>query len=533
MADQTIGLIQRVQTILGVRSDFLDAVCQWYGDVRLARKVVKLLARRRRGGRVSLTVNGCQLAADAANVTPQARHVTWQLGAGVFAAGDNEIVVYVEKADGRPLLVRAVQVLQEGVLPWQTVDLAAKNPKPTPHLRLATCAGERRRHEGWELSTGAYVTCRLQLPAALPVTFTLALPGDEADWFDDFKDVIDDIEDRVKEKLNDMLGEQQRVARTDPNGARRLETKIADLTAYLKLQKMQIEPALCGGGDRTLQEVIARTGDPDKLVDRWTPPVTAELAAPPRPAPPPPVPAPYRSAPPRAARGGCAGAFLKLLVVVGLIVGGLAYGVWNYLLPKSVARFDSLTEGQTVAAGAPLQVWLSGQDLVGVKSLSLAVESGGDLVEAPPGPAITFPSGTTDTGTQVFTLTLKPYQGSEQSITLVASLTTVWGNTATARRIIKVGGTQPSLVYEINPPNPKPGQGVEVVIHAVNTAPGALVSYTLLGTDGYPLQGTLPVGPNGTVRYDVLGGAAGVRDDLDAHVEGTSVSQKSSYHFGQ
>ena len=46
MVTQTIALIERVQQLVGAHREFFDAIKQWYSDVKLARKVIKLMIPR-------------------------------------------------------------------------------------------------------------------------------------------------------------------------------------------------------------------------------------------------------------------------------------------------------------------------------------------------------------------------------------------------------------------------------------------------------------------------------------------------------
>jgi hypothetical protein len=219
-----------------------------------------------------------------------------------------------------------------------------------------------------------------------------------------------------------------------------------------------------------------------------------------------------------------------------LVLGGLGYAAWVYLVPKPAVRIDSPVEGQTLAAGMPLQVWVSGEDFMGVESLTLSVDAASsNLVEGAPVPErFTFPAGTPETGTKVFTLKLKPDAAREaKTITLTATMKHWQGQTTTTTRVLKVGGTERSLVHEVNPTNPKPMQKVQVIVHAVNVPPGTRVAYSVEGTDGYRQRETLEVGRDGTIRYEVPGSFDGVVDTLTAEIEGTGVRSSVPYEFRQ
>ena len=75
------------------------------------------------------------------------------------------------------------------------------------------------------------------------------------------------------------------------------------------------------------------------------------------------------------------------LGAVAVAVGG--YLAWENLMPQPVLRIDSPVETQTVAAGASLQVWVSGEDILGVQSMTLTLDpAGSQLVQSAPTPAL-------------------------------------------------------------------------------------------------------------------------------------------------
>src|ERR1051326_553361 len=133
MIRETIDLIERVQTILGTNNEYFDAVKEWYSNVRLAQKAIRLMIiRRRSGARVFLTVNGQLLAADAVTVTPQARHITWVLGSGLLADGVNNVIISLDSASKASLYLQSVTAYQEHGLPRQVLDLSVAGPTGNP-----------------------------------------------------------------------------------------------------------------------------------------------------------------------------------------------------------------------------------------------------------------------------------------------------------------------------------------------------------------------------------------------------------------
>jgi hypothetical protein len=184
-----------------------------------------------------------------------------------------------------------------------------------------------------------------------------------------------------------------------------------------------------------------------------------------------------------------------------------------------------------VAAGAPLQVWVSGDDLFGVESLKLTAQSSGLVLNKPKPEQVTFTKYTPMTGSKVFVLDIPPYAGEARTIELTATMTHSFGRTTTVQRTVKVGGFERDLVFEIQPPDPQPMQTVTVVVRAVNAPPGTKVTYTVEGTDGYRQNGTLDVREDGTIRFEVPGSGLGVEDVLDARIDGSTVRRTASYRF--
>src|SRR5205807_2458323 len=135
----------------------------------------------------------------------------------------------------------------------------------------------------------------------------------------------------------------------------------------------------------TMQEVIARTGDPDRLVEGSPVPTAREpkprrglrgTATPAEPRPGRPRPAPKSEPEPRSSS---AVSCLAALGGIVLVLAGLGYGTWSILRPEPrppQVEISSLTDGQAVVPGAPLQVWVLAVDPAGVESVALAVEAG-------------------------------------------------------------------------------------------------------------------------------------------------------------
>ncbi len=317
---KTIDLILRVKSLVGARDDFFDAVCGWYENAQryggLARK---LLARCSARPRASLLVNG-RLVGEAIIVPPEARHVSWAVPAGVLVRGDNDVTVYRERGPGPKLPVRAATAAQELGLPWQNLDLSVAEPAPTKHLWLEEVARARHAGDCWPIKEDGFLSLRLRLAETNPVAFSIRLAGaPEGDL--DLDDLLEDVLERVQAKLQELEEERGRLEQVNPTRAARLAEEVQVLGAYAYLHRAQIQPAFRNGDGTTRKEVIARTGDPDRLVRdalAWAP----VLVAPPAPAAPPA--APRAPAAPAAPAAG-AGWLLTFLLVAVLVSGPLVW----------------------------------------------------------------------------------------------------------------------------------------------------------------------------------------------------------------
>jgi hypothetical protein len=540
MTTGTIELLQRVGGLVEEHKEFFDTVTEWYGNIKLTAKLARsLLGRKVAGAKVALIVNNRTRPGFVTVVPSHAPTLSWLVPAEDLVAGDNRVVVHLEKTPGPALRVKAAGAAQEKGRLRQTLDLTVANPPCTGRLDLVRATEARHTDDCWRVREGGSLVLLLHLEWNTPVQFSLTLPGEYAELFKNLKEALKKIVDKVKERLGQLEEKLREVRKTNPAQAAKVMQDIDALETYLYLHKKQIAPALLAEDGVTLEQVIERTGQPDRLIKEFLRQAAVVPAAPAPAAAPPPMPAP--SAPPAAVtfprrprpRGkGVFTCLTVLVVLVALVAGGL-YAAWVFLVPQPSVRFDSLTEGQTVPAGAPLQVWVAAEDLFGVKSLTLTVD-GSNLVDGQASPPeFTFPEGPDRTGSKVFVVNLKPYDGAEaRTLTLMATVVNLVGKTVTSKRVVKVGGPGKALVLSIDPVNPRPKQWVNVTVRAVNLPPGTVVKCKVRGTDNWKQDPVLTIGADGTARFGVPGSSyAGVQDVIDAWVEGTDVRQKVSYEF--
>jgi hypothetical protein len=327
MAQQVIELIQRVKTIVGVRGDFFDTVWKWYKDVNLARKLALLLLKQDlAGARVSITVNGQQLASEAITVTPQAHHLIWTLPSQVLTVGQNEIAVSLESTPGPPLCLQTASAAQERGIPRQMLDLSAAKPARARHLIFVSSRDALYQGSCWALKKGGYLTFGLSLEEASPVVFTLGLGGETAGgWGDELEDVLEDVLERVHEKIRRLEEEKRQAEKAGRQPSEKMKKDLEDLEAYSYLHKNQVLPAFRSADDGTLKEVIARTGDPNVLIQEVREAVTVRPLAPSggRPERRPPVRATVRQGR-RSSGGSCLGV-LVVLVLIAVPAGYLAW----------------------------------------------------------------------------------------------------------------------------------------------------------------------------------------------------------------
>lgn len=549
----TIDLLNRVEALVNDHGEFFAATREWYGDAALANQAVRLLlARSSTGARIALAVNGQQLAGEAVTVAPDARALRWVLAPVLLIVGDNDVTVSVEPRSGRNLYLRSGTVSQEGALPEQILAMNRHQPVGTAYLALAGSRIAAFDGDVWKVQPGGGVTLRLRLQARAPVTLVLSLLNETVkpkEVFDSLKEVVK----RVRTIREQLAEERDRVGRSEPDRIARLERNIADLDTYLQLHTLQIEPALRGADTDTLQGIIARTGDPDRLVEDnrpYTKPRRVPHAVPEGPAPAPGRPrAPRPEKEPASSSSGLS--CLAGVVGVLLVLGGIGYATWSVAKIQIAAlqgetgaqrtahvEISSLAEGQTVAPNAPLQVWVLAVNPTGVESVALTVETAGgaSVVGVPDPQRITFPPGTKEPGSSVFIVNVGPLRGANGTLTLTATMVTHDGKTITDRRTVTVGGAAEDLQWEIIPKQPRPTDLlVTVVVRMVNARPGAKIGYTLRGTDFYtqPVAGapSLVVGEDGTVRFTVPCSVDGVIDKIEAWIEGTTVRRTTQYEF--
>lgn len=573
MPAKTIDLLERVKDLLGIRPAFFDAVYKWYKDVKLSCKVARLFLKNEHGEvRVSITVNGHLLPGESVLVTPQAKAITWHLPASMILAGRNEIAVLVDRSSAAALRVHSASAQQENGLPQQFLDLSVREPANSPYLELVVQRDAVHRGKFWAVKKGGYLIFQVRIPDGGAITFSLGLPQDDAaDWLNDLQEVLDEVLERARDRRRQLEDQARHAEHSDPERARRWRDDVRDLDDYIRLHERQIEPAFMGPEDGTLDEVIARSGDPDKMIGREPlrptaspPPVpadilTAEIVPPPAagaapgaafPSPPPlpaqPVPAgvprPRRGPRPQPRGLSCMGLMfiVVLLAISALVILYLTNDSVREQVQQWVAqlsgnattiRIETPSEGQNVAPGMALQVAVSANDPAGVSSLKLSVKEGSNLVQTGPTPdSYNLPAGTKQADTKVFTLNLKKEVAGDRLVVQVTAVNAN-GKTTTATRTVRVGGKEQDLVYEINPPDPAPAQGVNVTVHALNTAAGTKLSYTVKGTDGYFKQATVPVGQDGTIRFHVPGSFAGVVDEIEVRIDGTGLVRRASYIF--
>ena len=549
----TVELLHRVGAIVKGADGYFGAAKKWYGDSKLAVRHAKtLLGRSSVGAKVDLLLNGRQSAGGAIPVHAKSKVLDWTIEARLLSAGRNRIDIAVEGQSDARLYLKAATVLQENGFGKQRLDLTVYQPRSTPPFALDETRESQFDGDVWRVPAGGNLSFRLDLESSAPVSISLELLKEDCNA----SGVLKEIAKRVRDTRAELAEQRSEVGRINPNEAGRIEDSIDDLDAYLQLQSKQIEPAFLGGEDQTLDEVIARVGNPDRLIEKFRQPVSltplavaiplvkAKLATPVQPnrreipkanrTPRPPkatLAAPIATA----AKASGLGILSKLLLLVvgsALIVSGFGYAGWSLVKPMPIV-FESPVDGQAVAANAPLQVWISATDPDGVKSLTLtAVASEGANVTLPPQPLkYDFPNGTRETTSKVFTIQVGALTGAQGKIVLTATAVNGKGKTTSQQCTVKVGGTESDLGFELNPVEPKPMQTVVVTVAMLNAKPGSIIKCHVVGTDGYDQTHRLTVDANGKVKFDVPGAKSGVVDSIDAEIEGTPVRRRVTYRF--
>lgn len=376
----TTDLLNRVAALVEEHREFFAAVREWYADVSLANQAVRvLLARASTGARVAVAVNGQHLAGDAVPVTPGTQSVRWVLPMPPVGVGENEVAVVTDPG-GRRLYLRSAAASQDGGLSVQVVELTRRSPEPSAHLAVGAAHDARFDGDVWAVQPGGRVAFRLRLMTRSPVAFVLTLLNEEVTPAAVF-DLLKGVAEKVQE-VRRRLADERAKLRNDPARAARLDGDLADLDAYLHLHARQVEPAFRGPDGATMRDVIARTGDPGRVVEGA--PVEPDPRPRARPVEPPRddrrrgdrprrPDRPRATRPPRPEGRGAVSGLSCLAVLAGgaLVAAGLGYAGWSLVRPTGDAGGvgDEITARVRAAGGnqsGPLTVsliWYDKNDL--------------------------------------------------------------------------------------------------------------------------------------------------------------------------
>ncbi len=323
MNPKTIALLQRVNQILGEGDDWFKALQEWYEHSELTRRMLEaFLDRDRAGCVISLAVNGHLLDGAFRHGDRQFQKITWMIPATWLHAGNNDVVVALERGTEAPLLVNAAGVEEGPGLSRQTLDLTVPEPARTARLGLGFCrqAHYQAGRKCWTLqANGGLMQFDLRLSRAMETNFTLNLAaGPGRAWAKLLWDLLDKILDAIQKKRKELEEAARRLAQRDDPRADQVRRDLDDLEAYERLHQLQVEPAVLADPPVPLEKVIAASGRPAGRIPR------ARSAQPPR------QPLP----PPRLTRGPLAsgvlgGAVKWLLVLVFLVAGGLVFAAWK------------------------------------------------------------------------------------------------------------------------------------------------------------------------------------------------------------
>jgi hypothetical protein len=361
----TIELIQRVRHIVADCNDWFDTAAAWYQDrVKPKKEMLDRLFPRgkREETRPVLAINGQGLDGRREDEGDCRVHV-WHVPARLLAAGGNELVFQVDHSRGGTDQLAAVEV-EAAQLTGD--DSARPAPRPTPGWSLAVRLGHGLRlpEDRWTVQTqGAAARVKLNL-AEVPADFIVTVVAAQGvNRLLALIKLLKDVWNRVQEVRSRLLKLRETLSRADAQ-FQAIERDLEDLDAYLRIHRVQLEPAFEGPLEGTLDDVI---NGPPKVQPalmaarepKYDPEPVRELPQA-RPAPPPRIEQPPRPAPrprPRSKSGaGCLGALVALAVVVGGAAVGGYFLVANGVIDLTAAErwVSELGKNSTGTSGKQL-----------------------------------------------------------------------------------------------------------------------------------------------------------------------------------
>ena len=87
------------------------------------------------------------------------------------------------------------------------------------------------------------------------------------------------------------------------------------------------------------------------------------------------------------------------------------------------------------------------------------------------------------------------------------------------------------LLVSANPPDPGPNESVTMTIGIIPAKAGVEITYSMSGTDGYSLSGTVATDANGEISFVIAGGAEGVIDTINVSVPSEGLEGSVQYTF--
>jgi hypothetical protein len=126
---------------------------------------------------ISITANGNSVVSGYRDTNPNFHSQAFQLNKNWLKAGNNEIVVSLDRDASTQMFLNEATV-DQAVLPEQTIDFSIQGPKATAQLSMPLYqgAGYREDFHTWSLLVnGGFMKFNLNIPVPIPVTLTMGL----------------------------------------------------------------------------------------------------------------------------------------------------------------------------------------------------------------------------------------------------------------------------------------------------------------------------------------------------------------------
>lgn len=327
-------LISRVRDLVNEHRHWFEAVSAWYDCAKWTKKIFVnyLAARNKPAGRAVLSIN--DRTQDDRFLDPKASAATplWWIPASTLRAGQNHIALMIEESKST-ITLDGINVEHVPELTDRTKLDLRPSPKASAQMAIAVSLGTGWRPESdrWTVEAQSQaVRFTLHFDSSVPRDFLLgfAVKLPTIGYSLILEDIWDFVRDTIKKKIKQLLKEYYRRLQANDPQAEYIEAQLRDLRSYLELHESHLAHALVADDEMTLEEIIARSRKPARVV---TPePITVkpvESPPPVQPAQPPKLP---REAPrPRASSGmGCIGRILLVGVLLAVTAGAVLASAW-------------------------------------------------------------------------------------------------------------------------------------------------------------------------------------------------------------